>query len=166
MKISIIVAVSENNVIGRDNDLPWRLPDDMKFFVKTTKGHHILGGRKNFESFGKALPNRTNMIISRNPDYYMEGAITFTTIQDAIDHARDNGENDLMVIGGGEIYRQILGQTNTIYLTRIHSEIEGDVYFPEFNESNNWELTEETYHPIDDKHNFDFTFEKWERKAS
>jgi dihydrofolate reductase len=162
MKISIIVAAAENNVIGVDNDLPWKLPDDMKFFVQTTKGHHILGGRKNFESFGKALPNRTNMIISRNADYKMEGAITFTNIQDAIKHAKSNGEEELMVIGGGEIYRQALDQANTIYLTRIHTEIIGDVYFPALDREH-WELKEEKYHPKDEKHAFDFTFEKWER---
>ncbi|MBD98480.1 MAG: diacylglycerol kinase [Verrucomicrobia bacterium] len=156
MIISLIVAVSENNVIGRDNDLPWRLPDDMKFFVKTTKGHHILGGRKNFESFGKALPYRTNLLISRNANYSMEGVHTFTEIEEAIEFAKSNDEEELIVIGGGEIYRKLLPLSSKIYLTRIHAHIEGDVYFPKL-ESGEWEVESKEYHPIDEKHPYAFT---------
>lgn len=161
MKISIIVAASENHVIGIDNDLPWRLPDDMKFFVRTTKGHHILGGRKNFESFGKALPNRTNLILSKNKAYSFEGALVFQTIDEAIEFAKDNNEEELMVIGGGEIYRQVLPQTDKIYLTRVHAKIEGHTTF-EFDESQ-WKVIEEDYHPKDDKHVYDFTIKVLER---
>lgn len=162
MKISIIVAASENHVIGIDNDLPWHLPNDMKFFVKTTTGHHILGGRKNFESFGRALPKRTNLILSKNENFRFEGATVFQDIAQAIEFAKNNGEEELMVIGGGEIYKQILPQTDRIYLTRVHTEIPGHTYF-EIDESE-WNLIEKAYHPKDERHAFDFTIMILERK--
>jgi len=163
MNISLIVAASENNLIGIDNDLPWRLPDDMKFFVRTTKGHHILTGRKNFESFGKALPNRTNMILTNKRDYQFEGTVVFHDLEEAIEYAKSRGEEELMVIGGGEIYKQFMDRANKIYLTRVHTTLEGDTYFPELDESI-WKLTEENYHPRDEKHEYDFTFQTYERK--
>lgn len=162
MKISIIVAASENNVIGRDNDLPWKLPDDMKFFVRTTKGHHILTGRKNLESFGKLLPNRTNIVLTRDKNYQFEGAHIFTNLDKAIEYAKNNGEEELMIIGGGEIYKQTLPFTDKVYLTRVHTEIEGDTYFPELNPSE-WRLKSEKFHPEDEKHNYSFTFKVYER---
>ena len=163
MNIALIVAASENNVIGINNDLPWRLPDDMKFFVRTTKGHHILTGRKNFESFGKALPNRTNMILTNKKDYLFEGTVVFHDLEEAIEYAKARGEEELMVIGGGEIYKQFMDKANKIYLTRVHTTLEGDTYFPELDESI-WKLTEENYHPRDEKHEYDFTFQTYERK--
>ena len=163
MIISLIVAASENNIIGVDNDLPWRLPDDMKFFVRTTKGHHILGGRKNFESFGKALPNRTNLLISRNADYKMEGTLTFTNINEAIDFAKANGEEELMIIGGGEIYRQCLDQADRIYMTRVHASIEGHTTFPEL-PSNEWQIKSEEFHEKNEKHAHAFSFQLFHRK--
>ncbi len=161
MKISLIVAASENNVIGRDNDLPWKLPDDMKFFVRTTKGHHILTGRKNLESFGKLLPNRTNIVLTKKRDYEFEGAAIFHELEEAVEFARSRGEEELMVIGGGEIYRQFMDKADRIYLTRVHTEIEGDTYFPELNED--WKLISEEYHPKDERHAFDFTFMMFDR---
>lgn len=163
MKISLIVAASENNVIGINNDLPWRLPDDMKFFVQTTKGHHILTGRKNLESFGKLLPNRTNIVLTNKKDYTFEGAEIFHDIEEAVDFARSRGEEELMVIGGGEIYKQFMGQANKIYLTRVHTNIEGDTVFPEIDE-NEWQVVKEVHHPKDDRHKYDFTFMTFERK--
>lgn len=165
MKISLIVAASENHVIGRNNDLPWRLPDDMKFFVKTTKGHHILMGRKNLESFGKLLPNRTNILLTRDSNYQFEGAEIFSDLKQAIDFAKTNGEEELMVIGGGEIYRQCMPMADRIYLTRVHAEIEGDVYFPELDE-NVWKLQSEQFHDSDERHNYSFTFQQYERVKS
>lgn len=162
MKISIIVAASENNVIGRDNDLPWKLPDDMKFFVKTTKGHHILMGRKNLESFGRLLPNRTNILLTRDRDYEFEGAAIFSDLEQAIDFARERGEVELMIIGGGEIYRQSMPFADRIYLTKVHAKIEGDVYFPELNPTV-WELKSEEFHDKDEKHNYAFSFQLYER---
>ena len=162
MKVSLIVAASENNVIGRDNDLPWKLPDDMKFFVRTTKGHCILMGRKNLESFGRLLPNRTNILLTRDRDYQFEGAEIFYELQKAIAFAKEIGEEELMVIGGGEIYRQCMPFADRIYLTRVHAEIEGDVNFPDLDPSI-WELKSEEFHEKDEKHNYAFTFQKFER---
>ena len=162
MKISIIVAASENNVIGRNNDLPWKLPDDMRFFVKTTKGHHILTGRKNLESFGKLLPNRTNIVLTRDESYKFEGAHIFNDLDKAIEFAKNNGETELMIIGGGEIYKQTLPFTDRVYLTRIHTDIEGDTYFPELDKSL-WELKSEEFHEKDERHNYSFTFKLYER---
>ncbi len=163
MNISLIVAAAENNVIGKDNDLPWKLPDDMKFFKKTTTGHHILMGRKNLESFGRLLPNRTNIILTRDKKFDFEGAKVFHNIEEAINFAQENMEDELMVIGGGEIYKQTISKANKIYLTRVHTTIEGDVYFPEI-DTKTWEMTEEYFHPKDEKHKFDFTFQTFERR--
>jgi dihydrofolate reductase len=165
MKISLIVAASENNVIGRNNDLPWKLPDDMKFFVRTTKGHHILMGRKNLESFGKLLPKRTNIVLTRDKNYEFEGAEIFHDLEAAIQFAKERGEEELMIIGGGEIYKQALPFTDRIYLTRIHTEIEGDTYFPDFDQSD-WKVVSKEYHPKDEKHNYDFTFYTFEKKGN
>ncbi|KAA3645981.1 MAG: dihydrofolate reductase [Bacteroidetes bacterium] len=161
MKISLIVAASENNVIGKDNDLPWKLPDDMKFFVRTTKGHHILTGRKNLESFGKLLPNRTNIVLTRDKNYRFEGAEIFYDLKDAIKFAQKNGEEELMIIGGGEIYKQAMPFADRIYLTRVHTIIEGDTVFPEIGKE--WKEISSEYHPKDEKHVFDFTFKVYER---
>lgn len=162
MKISLIVAASENNVIGRDNDLPWKLPDDMKHFVRTTKGHCILMGRKNLESFGRLLPKRTNILLTRDQKYKFEGAEIFYDLQKAITFAKDSGEEELMVIGGGEIYRQCMPFADRIYLTRIHAKVDGDVYFPDLDPSF-WELKSEEFHKQDEKHNYSFTFQTFER---
>ena len=161
MRISLIVAAAENNVIGKDNDLPWRLPDDMKFFVRTTKGHHILTGRKNLESFGKLLPNRTNMVLTRDRNYEFEGAEIFYDLQEAIQFAKDNGEEELMIIGGGEIYKQCMPFADRIYLTRVHTTIEGDTVFPTLSEE--WTETSSELHSKDEKHQFDFTFKVYEK---
>lgn len=163
MIISLIAAATENNVIGKDNDLPWHLPDDMKFFVQTTRGHHILMGRKNLESFGKLLPKRTNIILTRDTSFTYEGAVIFHNLKEAFQFAENNGEDELMVIGGGEIYKQALPHADRIYLTRIHTEIEGDTFFPEINQKE-WEVVHEEYHPKDEKHQYDFTFFTFERK--
>lgn len=161
MKISLIVAAAENNIIGKDNDLPWKLPDDMKFFVRTTKGHHILTGRKNLESFGKLLPNRTNIVLTRDKSYRFEGAEIFNDLKKAIEFAKNNGEEELMIIGGGEIYKQTLPFANRVYLTRVHTEIEGDTIFPTLGKE--WKEISSEYHPKDEKHKFDFTFKIFEK---
>lgn len=162
MKISLIAAAAENNVIGKDNDLPWKLPDDMKFFKEITTGHHILMGRKNLESFGRLLPNRINLILTRDEEYEFKGAHIFHDLDKAIAFAKENDEDELMIIGGGEIYRQSMAKADTIYLTRVHSEIEGDVYFPKIDAAS-WKMTEEYFHPSDEKHEYAFTFQTYER---
>jgi len=164
MKISLITAATENNVIGKDNELPWNLPDDMKFFKDTTSGHYIIMGRKNLESFGKLLQNRINLILTRDKNYEHEGATIFNDLNEAIAFAKKNEEEELMIIGGGEIYKLALPLADKIYLTRIHAEIEGDVYFPKIEEKD-WKMTEEYFHPSDDKHEYSFTFQTFERKG-
>lgn len=163
MKISLIAAAAENNVIGKDNDLPWKLPDDMKFFKNTTSGHHIIMGRKNLESFGRLLQNRINLILTRDENYEHKGAIIFNDFNKAIDYAKENEEDELMIIGGGEIYKLALPIADKIYLTRVHAKVEGDVYFPKIDEDK-WKLTEEYFHPKDNKHQYSFTFQSFERR--
>jgi dihydrofolate reductase len=157
MTISMIVAAAENGVIGKNNDLPWHLPDDLKFFKNTTKGHVILMGRKCFESFGRPLPHRTNIIITRNIQYTQQGAVVVHSLDDALQVARDKGETEVFICGGEEIYRQSMDLADTLYLTRVHAAIEGDTYFPELDPLQ-WKLETEDYHPADDKHEHSFTF--------
>lgn len=159
MKISLIAAMSQNRVIGKNNDLPWRLPDDMKYFQKTTKGHVVIMGRKNFDSLPanfKPLPNRTNVILTRNKDLVAEGCEIFTELAKAVNFAKDCKEEELFIIGGGEVYKQSLHLADRIYLTRINHEIEGDTYFPEL--APEWKVVEEIHHPKDDRHQYNFDF--------
>lgn len=135
MKISLIAALAGNGVIGKNNDLPWHLPADLKFFKKVTSGHHIIAGRKCFESFGKPLPGRTNIIITRQKDYRQEGAIVLHSLDEALLYAQNKGETEAFIIGGAEIYRQSLPLADQMYLTHIHHEFEGDTYFPEWDKS-------------------------------
>lgn len=163
MILSHIVATSENNVIGLDSDLPWRLPRDMKFFKEMTTGHHILMGRKNFECMPKALPNRTNIVISRREGYTADGAIVFKTIEEGIAYAKKQGEEELFIIGGGEIYKQTLHIVDRIYLTLIKEIIKGDTFYPEL-DLNQWKCVERTAIEPDAKNNYAFDFITFERK--
>ncbi|WKZ25644.1 MAG: dihydrofolate reductase [bacterium] len=140
MNISIIVAVSENNVIGAKNKLLWSIPDDLKRFKKLTTSHHILMGQKTFESIGRVLPNRTNVILSFEKNYKADGAFVFTNINEALEFIKKRNEEELFVIGGGMIYKELLPQANKIYLTKVHKSYDGDTYFPEINEDE-WKET-------------------------
>ncbi len=131
MIISIIVAVAENNVIGQGNKLIWHISEDLKRFKNLTTGHHILMGRKTFESIGKALPNRTNVVISRNKDFNAPGCIVVDSLQRALEISKDDEE--VFIVGGGEIYRQALPITDKIYLTKVEAQFEGDTFFPPIN---------------------------------
>ena len=135
MMISIIAAVAENNVIGRENKLIWHLPKDLKHFKETTTGHYIIQGRKTFESFGKPLPNRTTVIITRNQNYKVDGCIVVNSLQEALDIAIN--ESEVFIIGGGKIYEQAMPIADRIYLTKVHHSFEGDTFFPEIN-MNEW----------------------------
>ena len=164
---SIIVAASENNVIGKEGDLPWHLPDDMKYFKNTTLNHPIIMGRKTFESFGsKALPKRTNIIISRkaHESDFVSDLLWVGSIEEAMQKAQNTGADEAFIIGGGNIYSQALPLCSKVYITRIHTSIEGDTHFPELPEED-WFLRWQQYHPVDDKHNIDFTFRLFERKS-
>ena len=158
--VTLIAAAAENNELGKDKDLVWHLPDDFKRFKELTTGHHIIMGRKTFETFPKPLPNRTHVVITRKKDYYPEGAIVVHSLDEALEVAKDDPQP--FVIGGGEIYRLSLAKADKIELTRVHGSFDADTYFPEFNEKN-WKLVQSTCHPKDEKHNYAFTYLTYER---
>jgi dihydrofolate reductase len=168
MIISMIAAMSKNRVIGKDNDIPWHLPDDFTFFKETTAGHFVIMGRKNWESLPhriKPLPNRTNVVITRQKSYKADGAEVVSSLEAAIQLARNaENEDEAFIIGGGEIYRQGLDYADTIYLTEINAEIDGDVKFPEFSK-NEWQEVQRTHHSADERHAFDFDFVTYKKKA-
>ena len=161
MKVSLIVAVSENGVIGKGNDLIWHLPKDMKFFKETTTGHHVIMGRKNFESIPhkySPLPNRTNVVITRQTDYTAEGCIVVNSVEAALQMAKQNGDTEPFIIGGGQIYKLALGANlvDKIYLTKVHHSFEGDTFFPEL--SSDWKETNKTENKADEKHKYNYDF--------
>jgi dihydrofolate reductase len=167
MILSIIVAVAENGVIGKDNKLIWSLPADMKFFKEKTSGHVIITGRKNYESIPekfRPLPNRTNVVITRQKNYHAPGAIIVPSIEEALAYAKEHSDKEeVFIIGGAEIFRQIMPLVNRVYLTWVHERFEGDVSFDALSESE-WKLVQSERHPADEKHKYPFTFETWERK--
>jgi len=163
MNITLVVAASENNAIGLNNQLLWHLPKDMRFFKNTTWGMPILMGRKTFESMGsKPLNGRFNIIITRNKNWVSEGVMVVHTMEQAITLADKFSYKELLVIGGGEIYEMALPMAEKIWLTRVHTTIEGDVYFPKLN--TDWEMVSSTQNTADEKHKFSFDFECWKRK--
>lgn len=165
MRISIIVAVSENNVIGRNNDLPWHLPADMKFFKDTTMGHCVVMGRKNFQSIPdryRPLEGRTNIVVTRQKDFFAEGVVVTHSIEEAVQVARDRNDSECFIIGGGEIFSQAIPLCDRIYLTLIHHHFDGDVHFPVLNESG-WKEIFRKDVAADEKNKFPFTFLTYER---
>ena len=163
MSISLIFAASENQVVGRDNRLPWHLPADLQFFKRTTMGHPIIMGRKTFESVGRPLPGRPNIVITRQQGYEREGIMVVSSLSEAIEKAASFKSGEIFITGGSEIFRQAMPLAQRIYLTRIHAVVEGDAYAPEL-ETGQWELLSSEPHPADEKHAYAFTFEVWERK--
>ena len=163
MNITLVVAASDNNVIGKDNQLLWHLPKDMRFFKNTTWGLPILMGRKTFESLGnKVLPGRLNLILSNQKNIKTNGAKLVHSLQDAVNLAAKQDYKQLMVIGGGQIYELALPLAHTIMLTRVHTTIEGDAFFPALNED--WVKKESTFYNSDEKHSYSFDIECWQRK--
>lgn len=162
MKISLISAVAENGVIGLNNDMPWHLPDDFAFFKRKTSHHPIIMGRKSLEALGKPLPNRTNIIITRNPDFAAEGVTVVHTLEDAIATAQAINQTEIFVIGGAEIYKLALPIATTLYLTEIHQAFEGDTYFPTFDKTD-WREVSRRPHPADERHAASFDFVEYER---
>ena len=160
--LTIIVAVSENQVIGKDNDLIWNLSLDLKRFKSLTSGHHIIMGRKTFESFPKPLPNRTHVVITRQEDYKVpEGVLVVNSLKKAIELTKKDERP--YIIGGGEIYKQALAFADCIELTRVHAHFEGDTFFPEL-DLNQWKETFKEHIKKDDKHAFDFSFITYTRR--
>ncbi len=163
MNITLVVAASDNNVIGKDNQLLWHLPKDMRFFKNTTWGLPIVMGRKTFESLGnKVLPGRLNLILSNQKNIKTNGATLVHSLQDAVNLAAKQDYKQLMVIGGGQIYELALPLAHTIMLTRVHTTIEGDAFFPTLNED--WVKKESTFYNSDEKHSYSFDIECWQRK--
>ncbi|MCJ8164908.1 dihydrofolate reductase [Pontibacter sp. E15-1] len=160
--IAIVVAAAENNVIGKDNGLIWHLPADLRHFKQITMGHPMVMGRKTYESIGQPLPGRTSIIVTSQPDFAAEGCLVAHSLQEGLTQAKQLDE-EVCIIGGGEIFRQALPLTDTIYLTRVHHTFEGDVFFPELDEAV-WETVEEEHHAPDDKNKFSYTFLKLRRK--
>jgi len=159
MILSIIVAVAQNGVIGKDNRLIWHLPNDMKFFKEKTTGHCVITGRKNYESIPpkfRPLPNRTNLIITRNKNYQAPGATLCFSLEEAIKKAQDLNETECFIIGGGEIFKNALPLCQRLYLTKVHHAFEGDVYFSELN--NTWKLISEQHFLADEKHAYPYSF--------
>ncbi len=159
--ITIIAAAGINNELGKDNDLVWHLPDDFKRFKKLTTGHHIIMGRKTFETFPKPLPNRIHIVITRNKNYHPEGAIIVHSIEDALEFAKNDEQP--FIIGGGEIYKLGMDVADKIELTRVNDNFEADTFFPEI-PSEKWDLIAEEYHDKDEKHKFEFTYQTFVKK--
>ncbi|GGK56958.1 dihydrofolate reductase [Rufibacter glacialis] len=162
--IALVVAIAENRVIGKDNQLIWHLPKDLQHFKKLTMGHPMVMGRKTFDAIGKPLPGRTSIIVTRQPEYQApEGCVVTSSLEKALEHGLALDEQ-VLVVGGGDIYRQALPLAEVVYLTLVHESFEGDVFFPEL-EADAWEVTEQEEHYPDEKHAFPFTFFTFRRKA-
>jgi dihydrofolate reductase len=164
LKLSIIVATAEQGVIGKDNQLIWHLPEDLKMFRRLTTGHVIIMGRKTFESIGKPLPNRTSIIISRNTDYQVEGCIVVGSLEEAIEKAKEIESEEAFIIGGAQIYALALDMADTVYLTQVHHNFEGDVFFPVL-DTNIWTETERKSFQPDEKHAYAFDFVTLEKRT-
>lgn len=159
-KITIIVAAAENNAIGKNNQMPWHLPNDFKYFKKNTLAHSVVMGRKTFESIGKPLPERRNIILTRDMNFTHEEVDVANSINEVLNYCRD--EREIFIIGGAEIYKQTLPLADKILLTRVHTTVDGDAYFPELL-NHEWKLVRAEKHEKDEKHAFDYTFEVYER---
>ncbi len=162
MLVSAIVAVAKNGVIGKDNQIPWHLPADLAWFKRATLGHYVLMGRNCFQSIGRPLPKRINVVITRNPFFTADGVLVAHSVAEALTLAYDNGEQEVFIIGGGEIYRQSAHLWDKVYLTEVDIEPEGDVFFPELPPAE-WRETWRETHAPDEKNAYTYTFKILER---
>ena len=163
MILSLIVAASTNNVIGNNNQLPWHLPNDMKFFKNTTWGSPVIMGRKTFESMGnKILPGRINIILTKQKGFKAQGVTVVNSWADAMFVIETTDSNEVFIIGGGEIFKETIKKANRIYMTRVHTIIDGDIFFPEIDEKK-WKQLSKRECSADEKHSFNYTFELWEK---
>ncbi|MBM3178383.1 MAG: dihydrofolate reductase [Bacteroidetes bacterium] len=166
MIISLIAAVSKNGVIGRQNTLPWHLPDDMKYFMRTTSGHPVIMGRRNFDSIPekfRPLPNRTNIVITRQQDFKAPGCEVVHSPEAAMSVAGTSAQNEVFIIGGSEIYKSFMERADKLYLTEIDAAIEGDTFFPEFDKKS-WKEVSRIHHSTDERHQYAFDFVEYLRK--
>lgn len=164
MTISFIVAVSENNAIGINNELPWRLPEDLKFFKRTTMGKPVIMGRKTYESLGKPLPGRLNIVLSRSNEVKLpEGMVLCNNVDDATELAGKENTEEIFIIGGGKIFEQSMPLADRLYITRVHTAISNaDAFFPDIDHTH-WKLVWEEPHKADEKHAYDYSFQQYER---
>ncbi len=162
MLVSAIVAVAHQNVIGKDNQIPWYLPADLKYFKRTTLEHHVIMGRNSFHSIGRPLPKRTNIVITRDPFFTAEGVLIAHSLEEALEIAHDNGETEAFIIGGGAIYRESSHLWDKIYLTEVDVTVEGDVFFPDINPAEWREISRESHAP-DEKNEWAYVFRVLER---
>lgn len=160
--LSHIVAASENNIIGIGNALPWRLPNDFKYFKNRTWGLPIIMGRNTFESFKKPLAGRRNIVLTRKADWSAEGAVIVHTMDDALTKAIETEAREIFIIGGGEIFRETMDLIDRVYLTRVHTKLNGDTQYPEL-DTQTWILRKSRTYPADEKNPFSYSFELWER---
>ncbi|MEE2819658.1 MAG: dihydrofolate reductase [Planctomycetota bacterium] len=160
--MELVVAITENNVIGLDGDMPWHLPADLKHFKDLTSGHAVLMGRKTYDSIGKPLPNRLNLVITRSSEFKADGVTVVRSVDEAIAIAKDT---QLFVIGGSEIYALAMEYVKVMHVTRIHASIEGDTFFPTLNASD-WNLLSTENRPSDEKNPIELTFEEWAHSTS
>lgn len=159
MIVSLIAAMAENRVIGKGGVLPWRLPEDLKRFKRTTVDHTVIMGRRTFDEIKRPLANRRNVVITRNADFRPAGATVVPDLDEAL--ALGAGEREVFVIGGGEIFRLALPRADRLYLTVVHATVEGDTYFPPF-EAGDWVLVEDHRHEVDEKHRYPFSFRTYD----
>ena len=162
MIISLIVAMDKKRGIGKAGRLPWRLSADLKRFREVTMGHHLVVGRKTFESIGKPLPGRQTIVVTRQAGFKSEGCLVTGSIHEALAVAQERGETEAFVIGGAEIYAQTLDLADRVYLTQVHAEVDADTFFPELNQEG-WTETQTSFQPADDKNQYPFTFRLFER---
>ena len=168
MKLAMIVAMAKNNVIGRDNDMPWHLPADLKQFKSITLGSPIIMGRKTYESIGKPLPGRLNIILSRNPELVIEGCKVVNSLDDALKIAKesnassDEPKEEIFIVGGAYLYNSYISEIDTLYLTQIDAEIEGDTFFPDYTRFE-WKETQRVERPADESNQYPLTFLTLER---
>ncbi len=163
MKLSILVALSENGVIGREGRLPWRLPDELGHVKRTTMGHTLLMGRRTYESIGKPLPGRTSIVLSRDSGYAPDPeVIVVSSLEECLDVAARRGESETFVFGGETVYAAALPSADRLYLTRVHCDLEGDAHFPAF-DPGQWKLVSEEHHESDERHLYSFTYQVLDR---
>ena len=170
MKLAMIVAMAKNNVIGLNNDMPWHLPADLQWFKKTTLGCPIIMGRKTYDSIGRPLPGRLNIILSRDTELRIDGCTVVHSLEEALEVAEvddnpNNTKNEIFITGGAHLYNKFLADVDTLYLTKIDAELEGDTFFPDYTQYN-WEETQRIENPADDKNRYGLTFLKLERLES
>jgi dihydrofolate reductase len=162
ISLTLVVAAANNNAIGKNNQLLWRLPNDMKYFKNVTWGLPVLMGRKTFESLGKPLPGRKNLVLTRQNDWKADNVIAVNSVEDALFLTKEMDIKELMVIGGGELYSAVIQKAKRIHLTRVDTEPEADTFFPAM-EPKEWKLVSQKNHEADARHAFNYSFQVWER---